>query len=109
MKDLRDLKDLTIHDVQPGQGSLKVSIRLKNYFEYGRQAHTPLTNTSYVLVAGELQTKVELARRAAGGGPLALPTGTPIHHRVDARQSQKSIPRIYRGIDVKSRFLLPLT
>jgi len=31
------------------------------------------------------------------------------HPRVDARQSQKSIPQIYRGIDVKSRFPLPLT
>ena len=31
------------------------------------------------------------------------------HPRVDARQSQKSIPRIYRGINVKRQFPLPLT
>ena len=31
------------------------------------------------------------------------------HPRVDARQSHKSNPRIYRGIDVKSQFPLPLT
>ena len=31
------------------------------------------------------------------------------HPRVDARQSQKSIPENYRGIDVKSQFLQPLT
>jgi hypothetical protein len=29
--------------------------------------------------------------------------------RVDARQLQKSIPHIYRGIDAKSQFPLPLT
>ena len=29
------------------------------------------------------------------------------HLRVDARQSQKSIPQIYRGIDVESHFALP--
>ena len=32
-----------------------------------------------------------------------------VHPRLDARQSQNPIPRIYRGIDVKSQFLLPLT
>jgi hypothetical protein len=31
------------------------------------------------------------------------------NHRVDARQSQKPIPRIYREIDVKSQLSLPLT
>jgi hypothetical protein len=31
------------------------------------------------------------------------------HLRVDARQSQKSIPQIFRGIDVRSKFPLPLT
>jgi hypothetical protein len=31
------------------------------------------------------------------------------HPRVDARRSPKSIPQIYRGIDVKRRFQLPLT
>ena len=31
------------------------------------------------------------------------------HPRVDARQTQKSISRIYGGIDVKSQFPLPLT
>ena len=35
--------------------------------------------------------------------------GEVLHPRVDARQSQESIPRIYRGIDVKSQFQLPLT
>ena len=30
------------------------------------------------------------------------------HPRVDARQWHKSIPRIYRGIDVKSQFPPPL-
>ena len=31
------------------------------------------------------------------------------HPRVDARQSQKSTPQIYKGIAVKSQFPLPLT
>ena len=31
-----------------------------------------------------------------------------VHPRVDARQSQKSMPRIYRGIDVKGQFPLSL-
>ena len=31
------------------------------------------------------------------------------HPRVEARQSQKPIPRIHRGIDVKRKFSLPLT
>ena len=31
------------------------------------------------------------------------------HPRVDARQSQKSIIRIHRGMDVKRQFPLPLT
>ena len=32
-----------------------------------------------------------------------------VHPRVDARQSQKSTPRFYRGIDVKRQLPLPLT
>ena len=36
-------------------------------------------------------------------------TPAPATSRVDARQSQKSIPRSYRGSDVKSPFPLPLT
>ena len=43
---------------------------------------------------------------ASSIGPF---TCLPVHPRVDARQSQKSIPRFYRGIDLKSQFPLPLT
>ena len=41
-------------------------------------------------------------------GLLARPRGVT-YPRVDARQSQKSIPRIYRGINVKRQFQPPLT
>ena len=40
--------------------------------------------------------------------PTTKTSALPLHPRVGARQSQKSIPRIYRGIDLKRRFPLPL-
>ena len=55
---------------------------------------------------GGLQPQLPAAAGPVSAAPVPAP-GT--HIRVDTRQSQKSIPRIYEGIDVKSQFPLPLT
>jgi len=46
--------------------------------------------------------------RSEASSDVACKGSCASHPRVDARQSQKSIPRIDWGSDVKGQFLLPL-